>query len=148
MLGLSLLMWIGVGILYLGFCGVLGVLLRQAGDSGLKEHWLLAVLHGFLIVVPASILVLGLESTPAFVRGGVLLSGALALWLSAKQPTWIPIHPWQVRFGQRYFSIAMAISSAWALLTVWSQPTLGPALLAGAALAASLSSLTKAASAA
>lgn len=143
MFALSFLLWFGIGLLYVGFAAVPGVLLHLARKSGSPHHWLLLSLHTTLIFIPATVLVLGLNTVPEIVRLAMLGSGALALGVSARQPTWAPLQLWQVHFGRRYFSFAMAISGAWALVTAWLQPDLGPAILAGAAIAASLSSMIK-----
>lgn len=144
MSGLSLLLWLGITLLYLGFAAVFGVLVRQAASAGNLRAWALASGHAALVFGPASIVVLGLEAPAPVLRLGVFLAGMAAMGLSYRQPDWAPPSMWQVRSGQRYFSIAMAIAAIWALLTIWTQPALGSALIVASAISASASSLTKA----
>jgi hypothetical protein len=139
---LQLALWLGVATLYLGFAGVMGVLLHLAqGGSSLARR--LAWVHGSLVLLPASVLVLRLRAWPLSVALAVVAAGVLVLWLAAVQPKWTPPTLWRASFGHRYFASAMAISAVWGLVLGWQQPNLIPAVIGALALAAAFASLTK-----
>lgn len=136
-------LWLGVAAIYLGFAGVMGVLLRmlqRRQATGLR--WL-AWLHGGLVMVPATYFILRLEAWPSLVALAVLAAGTTVLWLGATQPSWAPASLWAGQFAHRYFAAAMALAATWSLLVAWRQPNLGPSILAVAAIGASLAALTK-----
>lgn len=143
MLLLQTTLWLGVAAIYLGFAGVMGVLLRalhRQPATGLR--WL-AWLHGGLVLTPATFFILRLEVWPFTVGLAVLAAGIAALYLGATQPSWAPDALWVGRFAHRYFAAAMALAATWALLVAWRQPNLGPTVLAAAAIGASLAALAK-----
>jgi len=140
---LNLTLWLGVAALYLGFAAVLGALVRLA--RGGADRWLvmLGALHAVLVVAPASVLILGWSAWPAPLGRTLLLAGVAAAWVGLERPAWVPTSWWRLAFAQRYFGFAMAIAAAWALIWIWHQPALGPAIVASAALAAALASFSK-----
>ena|GEM_PF-1944250 len=126
----QLLLLLGVGALYLGYAGVMGVLIRRATSSSSRPlDGLLAFAHGLLLVLPASILVLGLVELSLIMRWILLVAGLIILILGAKQPQWAPQKMWRRSFGQRYFAIAMALAAFWALCMAAAKSSLVPALL-------------------
>lgn len=136
-------LWLGIAAIYLGFAGVMGVILRalrRSPSTGLR--WL-AWLHGGLVLAPATFFILRLEAWPDLVALAVLAAGAAVIWLGATQPNWAPAKLWAGEFAHRYFAAAMALAAAWALLVTWRQPNLGPSILAAAAIGAALAALTK-----
>ena len=139
----NLLLILGTGTLYLGFCAVLGVLVRQAQLATDRRWTALGILHSVLVVLPATAVVLSLDSLPTFVAAVLMVFGAAAIWAGAVRPTWLPSALWQVNFGTRYFASVMAVTAAWGLTLAFRNPSLGAALVGATALAAALSSLTK-----
>jgi hypothetical protein len=140
---LQLTLWLGIAAIYLGFAGTFGLLLRrwQRGSQP-GDRWL-TLLHGILILLPATILVLGFKPWPLLFSLTIILAGGLITYLGTTQPSWTPVRWWQPSFGQRYFAASMAIAALWALAVAWRRISLAPAILAAAALAAALASLTK-----
>jgi hypothetical protein len=126
----QILLLLGVGALYLGYAGVMGVLIRRATSSSSRPiDGLLAFAHGFLLVLPASILVLGMVELSLLTRWVLLAGGLIVVILSAKQPQWAPQKLWRRSFGRRYFAIAMALASFWSLCMAAANANLIPALL-------------------
>jgi hypothetical protein len=140
---LDLTLWLAVAALYLGFACVLGVLVRQARAAG--DRWLIALslVHAILVVTPASVLVLNWSAWPTAVGVGLLIAGVAAAWIGLERPAWVPASWWQQAFAQRYFGIAMTVAALWSLVWIWRQPALGPSIVAGAALAAALTSFAR-----
>ncbi|MFP3854219.1 MAG: hypothetical protein ACLFWD_08005 [Anaerolineales bacterium] len=143
MIFLQLTLWLGITAIYLGFAGTFGLLLRKVSRRDRPLHHWLAILHGGLILLPSTILVLGFDAWPLALSLMLVLAGAGIAYLGARQPGWTPVQLWNPTFGQRYFAVSMALAALWALAFAWQRPALAPAILAAAALAASLASLTK-----
>jgi hypothetical protein len=126
----QILLLLGVGALYLGYAGVMGVLIRRATSSPSRPlDGLLAFAHGLLLFLPASILVLGLVELSLMLRWILLAGGLVVVAISARQPQWTPQKMWRRSFGQRYFAIAMALAAFWALCMAAAKASLVPALL-------------------
>lgn len=140
---LQLSLWLGVATLYLGFAGVMGVLLHMAHQAESETARRLAWLHGGLILLPASLFILRLRVWPAAISWSVLAAGGLVLWAATAQPRWTPASLWRRSFGHRYFASAMAFAALWGLILSWQQPNPMPAVIGASALAASFASLTK-----
>lgn len=140
---LQLSLWLGVATLYLGFAGVMGVLIHLAKRTGSATARRLAWMHGGLILLPASLFVLQLRVWPQPVSWAVLAIGAAVLWTAAAQPGWTPESLWRPSFGHRYFASSMVFAALWGLILSWQQPSLMPAVIGASALAASFASLTK-----
>ncbi len=140
---LQSMLWLGIAALYLGFAGVMGVLLRSAHRQGNRTSWWLAGLHGGLVLAPASLFILRPEIWPPVLALSVFAVGLGIIWLGAAQPDWTPPRFWQATFGQRYFGSAMLVTAAWSLFVAWRQPGLGPAILAATSIGAALASLAK-----
>lgn len=135
---LALTLSAGVAATYLGFAGVLGVLLRRA------QSWWLPAAHGGLIVLPATVLVLRFEPWPFWFSLLLFAAGALTVALGAIQPDWTPDNLWSLAFGQRYFAATMLVAALWGLSLAMTSPAVMPAALGAAALGAALASLSKA----
>lgn len=140
---LQLSLWLGVATLYLGFAGVMGVLVHWARKDDSTTARRLAWLHGGLILLPASLFVLRVRAWPQPISWALLAAGAFVLWAAAAQPRWTPASLWRPSFGHRYFASAMAFAALWGLILSWQQPNLFPAVIGASALAASFASLTK-----
>jgi hypothetical protein len=134
---------LGVATLYLGFAGVMGVLLHLARQAGSVTARRLAWLHGGLILAPASLFILRLQAWPTAMSWALLAAGGVVLWAAATQPRWTPASLWRPSFGHKYFASAMAFAALWGLILSWLQPNLIPAVIGASALAASFASLTK-----
>ena len=139
----TITLFAGVAVLYLGFAGVMGVLLHRARHIARARPWWLVTLHGALILLPATILVLGFEAWPAWASLALFIGGVGVIGLGAVQPPWIPDSLWGLAFGQRYFALAMLLAALWGLSFSLSTPALVPAAVGAAALAAALASITK-----
>lgn len=140
---LQLTLWLGIAAIYLGFAGTFGLLLRKMERHDRPLHRWLVLLHGGLILLPSTILVLGFDAWPLSLSLTVVLAGAGIVYLGARQPGWTPVQLWHPSFGQRYFAASMALAALWSLALAWQRPALAPAILAAAALAASLALLAK-----
>lgn len=113
---LPLLLSLGIAALYLGFAGVLGALLALAMKPAHRLLYAtLAAVHGALLLVPATIFVLGTADWPQWVRIIlVLLAGAVA-FITATRPSWTPEHVWHPSFKHQYFAGTMILTAAWGL---------------------------------
>ncbi len=142
MLHLQLSLWLGVSALYLGFAGVMGVLLRRTWHGSiLRWQKELTAGYGLLLFVPASILMAGF---PGWTPLGRLLTLALGLnvvGLAVFQPKWLPANVWRRAFGRRYFAGVMALAAFWGVNLSMATEALVPTLVAAAAGFAGVASL-------
>jgi hypothetical protein len=111
----SVLLWLGVTVLYIGFAAVLGVLVKRAADDSSTIMKCLAWLHGTCLFLPSSILVLWMPESTPWVQIPVFLSALLAGVLGFKQPKAIPAQLWERAFALRYFGTAMVFATLWGL---------------------------------
>jgi len=131
---LNITLWLGVSALYLGFSGVMGVLLRRTWP--IHRQTLdrdLAAAHGLLLFLPASILVLSYPEWSLLGRLILMGTGLTVAALSALQPIWIPKVVWQRAFRHRYFAATMALSALWGFSLSLTTQALVPTLVAAAA---------------
>lgn len=137
MLLLRLTLWTGISVLYLGFAGVMGVLIRRnrRRNAGHVER-LLATAHALLLFLPASAFVSGLPDWPVVIRFSALLAGVAVAWMGTVQPEWAPQTLWGRPFGHRYFAAAMALAAIWGIGLAVSAPALAPTLVGTSAIAA------------
>lgn len=115
MLHISVLLWLGVTALYIGFAGVLGVLLKRAVSNSTTNDILLSLLHGICLFIPASIFVLWMPESSPWIQTPVFLSGLTSVFLGFKQPNTIPDRLWRRPFVLRYFGTAMIFATLWGL---------------------------------
>ena len=139
----TITLWFGIAAIYLGFAGTFGLLIRRLQQRSKPEDRWLAVLHGALILLPATVLVLGFQAWSILFSLLIVLIGFAIAWLTTTQPAWSPIEWWRPKFGHRYFAVSMALAASWALALSWQRVSLAPAILAAAALAAALASISK-----
>ncbi len=139
----TITLWLGIAAIYLGFAGTFGLLIRRLQQRSQPEDRWLALLHGALILLPATVLILGYSAWPILFSFLIVLIGSGIAWLSTTQPDWTPIRWWQPSFGHRYFAASMALAALWALALAWQHFSLASAILAAAALTAGLAALTK-----
>jgi hypothetical protein len=132
---------LGAASLYLGFSGVLGLVLRRARRKPSRQALLLGTGYVCLLFLPATDFVLQRSGWSLGVRLGVLLLASAVLALSLLQPVWPPRQVWRPAFGRRYFAAAMALSAIWGFSLGLSSGSLFPILLGASALAAGASSL-------
>ena len=131
---LKLTLWLGVSALYLGFSGVMGVLLRHTWPIHRQTLYRdLAAAHGLLLFFPTSILVLSYPEWSLLGRLILTGTGLTVAALSALQPVWIPKVVWQRAFGHRYFAATMALSALWGFTLSLTNQALVPTLVAAAA---------------
>ncbi len=139
---LRLSLWLGIISLYLGFAGVMGVLLRRAvPERSAAFDQLLALTHAFLLYLPASFLVGGLADWPLEARLGLLAAGVGLVWLGAFQPDWLPHRIWKRGFLQRYFAGAMGMAAIWGVGLAYSAQAPAALLVGAAATVAGAASL-------
>ncbi len=125
---------LGVGALYVGYAGVMGVLIRRATHS--KRRTLdiaMAAAHGLLLFLPASTVVLGLVDLSLLVRLCLLGIGLGVAAMGLIQPSWTPEKLWRPTFGYRYFALAMALAAIWGLGAGLMKTSLAPTILGAAA---------------
>jgi hypothetical protein len=139
---LRLLLWLGVSVQYLGFAGVMGILLRRAWLAS-KSPWKieLAAAYGLFLFLPASILVIGLPEWSLWNQVSTLVTGLCVVWLGTTQPSWIPKTIWGRTFGQRFFAGSMALAALWGVGLMLSTQTLAPILVTSGASMAGIASL-------
>jgi len=138
-----ILLLLGVGALYIGYAGVMGILIRRASHAQRRTLYIvLAMTHGMLLFLPASIVVLGLVELSLMVRLSLLALGLVVTAIGMLQPHWIPKGFWQRSFGLRYFAISMALAAFWCLGLGFTKQSLAPTILGTAASIACVVSLT------
>ncbi len=115
MLHVSVLLWLGVTVLYIGFAAVLGVLARHAANDSTTSIKCLAWLHGAFLFTPASIFVLWMPESTPWVQIPVFFSGLAVAYLAFKQPEAIPARLWERAFALRYLGTSMAFATLWGL---------------------------------
>jgi hypothetical protein len=134
-----ILLALGVGVLYIGYAGVLGVLVRRARRPQRRTMDIfLAAAHGVLLFLPASVVVLGLGDLPLLVRFILLGLGLAVAAVGWVQPPWTPQKLWRRTFGYRYFALAMGMAAIWGLSAGMSVTSLALGAAAGIACALTL----------
>ncbi len=113
MLHVSVLLWLGVSLLYFGFAGVLGVIVKRAASNSTASMTLLAWLHGTCLFIPASIFVVWMPESTPWIQIPVFLAGVTISYLAYKQPAIIPYRFWGRTFALRYFGVAMVFATLW-----------------------------------
>lgn len=109
----SVLLWLGVSLLYFGFAGVLGVIVKRAASNSTASMTILAWLHGTCLFVPASIFVVWMPESTPWIQIPVFLLGVSISYLAYKQPDNIPHRFWGRTFALRYFGVAMLFATLW-----------------------------------
>ena len=129
----QILLFLGAGALYVGYSGVMGVLIRRATHPERRALDIAAVnVHGFFLFLPASIVLLGLVELSLLARIMLIFSGVGVAAMGLIQPHWTPDKLWKRRFGYRYFATAMAFAAIWGIGLAVSSNSL-PAAIIGAA---------------
>lgn len=122
--------WLSSTALYLGFGAVMGILLKGTFSKPQRHpYWALAITHGIFFFLPASILLLGHQEWSDFGRYGLLSIGLVVMLLSIIQPSWVPSMIWQRAFGQRYFTIVLALITLWGVSAILVNGTFTPILV-------------------
>lgn len=132
---------LGAASLYVGFSGVLGVLLRAVGHHRSRPTLLLGMGYVVLLFLPATVFVLFRSGWPPLLRLTLLLVSAAVILLGLLQPVWTPTQVWRPTFGRRYFAAAMALSAMWGLSLGLSSGTLFPVLVGLSSIAAGAAAL-------
>jgi len=112
-LHISVLLWFGVSLLYFGFAGVLGVIVKRARSNPTASLTCLAGLHGTCLFIPASIFVVWMPESTPWIQIPVFLAGVTISYLAYKQPETIPYRFWERTFALRYFGVAMLFATLW-----------------------------------
>jgi hypothetical protein len=130
----QILLFLGVGALYIGYSGVMGVLVRRATHPDRRALDVLVVTgHAILLFLPASIVVFGLTDLSLLARFLLVSIGICVAVMGLIQPHWTPEKLWKRAFGYRYFAIAMALAAIWGLGLAFSSSSVPPAILGAAA---------------
>ncbi|MGD8605581.1 MAG: hypothetical protein PVF49_13520 [Anaerolineales bacterium] len=139
---LTISLWSGLLVLYIGFCGVMGMLIRRTiSPPHLGDDRERAALFGLLIFLPSTIFVVNYAEWPLWLRLASLTVGAAILLAAWRQPTWLSMNLWGRAFGQRYFAFAMGLTVIWGITLAIVSQALTPALVSAAASVAGLLSL-------
>jgi hypothetical protein len=131
---------LGIGFIYIGFSFALGHLIQGKGIRKRSRMNWIGLCFTLLAFLPATAMLLGLETWSLPAR--LLLCGAgwLTIGLTATQPAWVPGLFWRRSFHRSYLALAMALVSAWGL-SAWLAYASSAAMLIGlAALTAGSSS--------
>jgi hypothetical protein len=137
------LLWLGILVLSLGFCGVFGALIRRARRGSGLAHAQVA-LFGALVILPSAAIVLGQPGPTLPARLAILLAGVLVVAAVHAQPTWAPDVLWSRPFARAYFGAAMGVTALWELGLALTSASIAPSLLAAAAGVAGAASLATA----
>jgi hypothetical protein len=122
--------WLSSTALYMGFGAVMGILLKGTFSNPHRHpYWALAITHGLFFFLPASILVLGHQEWPLIGRYGLFSTGLVAMLLSIIQPSWVPEMIWHRAFGQRYFTVVLALITLWGISAIIVTRSLTPILI-------------------
>lgn len=122
--------WLSSTALYVGFGAVMGILLKGTFSKPQRHpYWVLAITHGIFFFLPASVLLLGHQDWPLMGRFGLFSIGLVAMLFSILQPSWVPEMIWQRAFGQRYFTIVLALITIWGISAIIVTRTLTPILI-------------------
>ncbi|HEY46962.1 MAG: hypothetical protein AMJ88_02860 [Anaerolineae bacterium SM23_ 63] len=122
--------WLSTTALYLGYGAVMGILLKATFSKPHSHpYWALAITHGFFFFLPASILLLGHQEWSVIGRYGLLSTGLIIMILSTLQPNWVPTMIWQRAFGQRYFTVVLALIMLWGISAIFATHTFTPILI-------------------
>lgn len=122
--------WFSSTALYIGFSAVMGILLKGTFSKPQGHpYWALAITHSLFFFLPASILLLGHQEWPLIGRCGSFSTGLVAMLLSIIQPSWVPEMIWQRAFGQRYFTIVLALITLWGISAIIVTRTLTPIII-------------------
>jgi hypothetical protein len=142
MIHIQLSLWLGVSVLYLGFAGVMGVLLRRV-LFGPHHPWEKNIAWGYAILffLPASIFVGYYPDWTSWSRLVVVVMGLCAVGSGFLQPSWLPANMWRLAFGRRYFAGAMALATLWGISLTIATNAFIPILVATAAVVAGAASL-------
>jgi len=132
---------LGAASLYLGFSGVLGLLLRTISHRRSRQALLLGAGYIFLLFLPATVFVLFRSGWPPILRLTLLMISAAVILLALIQPVWAPPQVWRPTFGRRYFAAAMALSALWGISLGLSSGTLFPVLVGLSSIAAGAAAL-------
>jgi hypothetical protein len=140
-MALKLLLWLGMTLLYFGFWGVFGSLLRRARNGSPMVHARLT-LGATLILMSATAFVLGVAGIAFGLKLVSLIAGAAVGLVAYRRPSWAPALLWGRPFTRVYLACAMAITALWEASLALSTASLAAPLLAAAAGLAGAASLS------
>ena len=108
--------WIGIVTLYVGFSGVLGLLIHRAWPTEHSSHGrLLAILFAIFVFLPSSLFIAGVLELGWIIRTALFAFGIWVVYLGAHQPGWMPASIWEGPFGRHYLGATMACASLWSI---------------------------------
>jgi hypothetical protein len=137
---LELLLWFGMTLLYVGFWGMLGAALRRTRGSPPATRVLWS-LGAALILLPATVFVIGQAGVALGLRLVSLITGMSAGLTAYCQPPWAPALLWSRPFTRVYLAFAMAITALWEASLLLGTASLAAPLLGAAAGVAGVASL-------
>lgn len=138
---LKMTQWLAVSVLYLGFAGVMGILVRRL-LQGYRSLWDFELTAGYalLLFFPASIVVINLPGWSIGLQTTLLAIGFSVIVLGIMQPRWFPSIIWMGFFGRQYFAIAMLIVALWGVILGLVSHSLLPTVFAATACLAGIAS--------
>jgi hypothetical protein len=133
--------WLAISVLYLGFAGVMGLLIRRI-LNGSQSVWDFELTIGYILLLyfPASVLVMDLPGWPSWLQTAILVSGFCIAVMAIIQPGWIPSIIWMGFFGRQYFALAMLIVALWGVILGLVSHSLLPTAFAATACLAGIAS--------
>ncbi len=108
--------WIGIVTLYVGFSGVLGLLIHRAWPAERSPHArVLAILFATFVFLPSTLFIAGALELGWLARTVLIALSTWVVYLGAHQPGWMPANIWAGPFGRHYFGATMACASLWSI---------------------------------
>ena len=108
--------WIGIVTLYVGFSGVLGLLIHRAWPAERSPHaGILAILFATFVFLPSTLFIAGALELGWLSRTALIALGIWVVYLGTHQPGWMPANIWAGPFGRHYFGATMACASLWSI---------------------------------
>ena len=137
--------WIGIVTLYLGFSGVLGLLIHLTWQTERSPHArILAILFATFVFLPSTLFIAGALEPGWLARTALFTFGIWVVYLGARQPGWMPANIWAGPFGRHYFGATMACASFWSISHALLSNASASLLLGIAALFASAAAIRSA----
>ncbi len=137
--------WIGIVALYVGFSGVLGLLVHRAWPDERSAHArILAALFATFVFFPSILFIAGALELEWALRIVLIAFGIWVVYLGAHQPGWLPANIWEGPFGRHYFGATMACASLWSISHALFSNASATLLLGIAALFASAAAIRSA----
>jgi len=108
--------WLGIVTLYVGFSGVLGLLLHRSWPAERSPHArILAIFFAVFVYLPSTLFITSVLEFGLITRIALIALGFWVVYLGVHQPGWMPANIWEGSFGRHYFGATMACASLWSI---------------------------------